>query len=92
MFRWLIPCLIVSAFCGCVSTPSTQQKSFGRRGVPVLLDETPAAVRDAFRQQHSEVSSPQVERCDDGEMYRFELPSGEVLFLNAKGEWQGGVI
>ncbi|MBC7854552.1 MAG: hypothetical protein IAF94_14055 [Pirellulaceae bacterium] len=86
----LVTALAVATVCGCAVTPAAP-KSFGRRGVPMAFDKVPATVRENFLRSYPDVASPSVEKCEDGQ-YRFVLPSGNVIFLNAKGEWCGGVI
>lgn len=73
-------------------TPPAPKNSFDRRGVSVSRDEVPSVVWDGFMRRSPKVSAPQIEKCDNGETYRFALPNGEVLFLNTKGEWCGVVL
>ena len=90
MLVTVIVTLAVTMVCGCAVTPAAPE-SFGRGGVPVAFDKVPAKVRESFLRSYPDIARPSVEKCEDGQ-YRFVLPSGNVIFLNAKGEWCGGVI
>ncbi|HUE71627.1 MAG TPA: hypothetical protein VMP01_12145 [Pirellulaceae bacterium] len=94
MFRWTAACMFAIVAGGCALTPEEfpADQTFDRRGVPVSWDSVPDKVRDSFRAKYPAVANPPVEKCNNGSNYRFELPTGEALFLDSNGNYSGGVI
>jgi len=87
MFRFLAIAFAAAMLCGCAL--ASQEKFTPPRGTPIPLSDVPETVLENFRRYHPGASTPKVENCRDGQLYRFTLPDDEVLYLDGNGQWCG---
>ncbi|GAB5402327.1 MAG: hypothetical protein Aurels2KO_05580 [Aureliella sp.] len=60
-------------------------------GSVIPLDDLPPRVMDAQERSHLPPGTT-IERCSDGNFYRFNYPDGGIYLRNAAGDCLGGVI
>lgn len=66
--------------------------------VPISIEQLPSVVRDGFAREHRGKGNHEgavgvkIEYSKKRNVYRFTLPDGTMIHLNANGEWSGTVI
>lgn len=79
--------LAISGLAGCAGSP---ERFPDHRGVRIPSSDVPDAVLREFNRRGSKIRN--IERVDDGALFRFETESGSIIFLDGTGRWQGTVI
>ena len=89
----IIVLCLTSLACGCrLDDMFTPEPMADPRGVPIGVHDVPDAVMESFRTRFPNDDEPAVERCHEGNSYRFETTSGSILHFSKDGEMSGVII
>jgi hypothetical protein len=82
--------LLLTSAMGCMSVPSDEPPD--RRGLVTPMDGVPRQAVEEYKRRTGGENVRSVERIEKGSLYRFEIGSGSIIFIDGQGEWRGIII
>ena len=89
VFAAVIGLLVVMDLVGCAGISEHPEWP---RGLEIAWPEVPKPVAEGLRREYPDEAVARIESCHQGQLFRIELSSGSIVYIDKTGAWCGTII